>query len=152
MINEFICDEDLKIIKENIISQCCKFSTVIENNESLFYENYTKMRTKQSITAAILSAFKPNQKYGSLTCKEIKYGLGMYQPELSNDKVIIHFYNYANSLNSNIIKKYILQYNYQSSLIKYFVILYNTDKKGNFINLVVRYISLKDNIDLEYIL
>ncbi len=143
-----ITSHDLTIIKDKILVQCSKYIDMLQNQKDLFYYNYTKKRRKPSLTAAILSAFIPNNYYGTLFCNEIKYGLGLYQPELSNDNVIIHIYNSTNSLDSGLIKEYVKKYNNDISTKKYIIIIYNSDEKGNLYSLSLKFISLNgDNYE-----
>ena len=65
-------DKIIEIIK----NQCRRYQAWEEQSGTLFYEPYTKMRQKYSVTAAILSGFAPGKfQIEGITSADLNYGL-----------------------------------------------------------------------------
>lgn len=110
---DLITEEQKRRIVNLMLTNDYEFSNITKSNPNLFYSNYAYNRNGHQHTYAIISAFKEETKIDGMRVREIKYGLNskMSQPELYNDKIIIHIYNKRYGEKSDLVKEYCKKYN-----------------------------------------
>lgn len=126
-ILSFITQVQLVEIIHIIKDRCERFHNV----DDLFYEPYTCMRAKHSLTSAVISGFSP--KYLSiegLNSKDVYYGIGdqMSQPEISSEKAVFQIYSDGATLENQVIKDRCAKYNSDNTPPIFFVIQYKANK------------------------
>lgn len=101
MIDQLLTNQQKSKIIEIIKSQCRRFQSIEKQYDDLFYEPYSNMRHKHSVTAAIISGFAPGKfQIEGITSKDLNYGLQdkLVQPELSCEKGVFHIYSDGSDL------------------------------------------------------
>lgn len=118
-------NEIIAVIKD----RCNRFRTV----ENLFYEPYTCMRAKHTLTSAVISGFSPDDlEIEGLSSTNVFYGIGnkMAQPEISNENAIFQIYSDGASLDNQVIKDRCSDYNSDSTPPIFFIIRYKANRKN----------------------
>ena len=94
-LNDYITENQIDRIIYTIRTVCMKYKSIDIQLQNLFYEPYTNMRKKHSITSAIISAFSPKAcDIPGLHSTDLCYGLNnmLSQPELISNNAVIQFY------------------------------------------------------------
>ncbi|MBP3272475.1 MAG: hypothetical protein J6M17_09670 [Ruminococcus sp.] len=128
-ILNYLTQDQLDEIIEVIKDRCNRFRTV----EDLFYEPYTCMRAKHTLTSAVISGFSPNDlEIEGLSSKNVFYGIGnkMAQPEISNENAIFQIYSDGASLENQVIKDRCADYNSDNTPPIFFIIRYKANRKN----------------------
>lgn len=113
-LSGFITDSQIQEIICTILNACIKYREFNKQCKDLFYEPYTTMRKKFSVTSAVLSAFSPIQCHiTGFSVRNIYYGLHnqLAQPELMSDNAVLQIYSNGSDLKSNPIKENSKKYN-----------------------------------------
>lgn len=111
-----------------------RFSLMEKEHANLFYDGYSGYRKSHSYTHAIISAFRKETIIDGFIIEEISYGLndGMRQPELHNDKIILHVYNSDCGFSSQVFKRNCKKYNCNINQFPiYGCIVFSKNKNGN---------------------
>ena len=151
MINELLKKVDIIAVKQKIIEQCQKCQSISYDIKNICYEPYSKFRKGHFNNFVVISAFRPNDEIGNFKCRIKYYGIGQCQPELYNENIILHFYNYTNPLDSALINEYIEKYNIDNSSIKYFIIRFKVSSDYILEKLDVIYIPYNSRENEEII-
>ena len=139
MIDQLLTDQQEDKIIEIIKNQCRRYQAWEEQSGTLFYEPYTKMRQKYSVTAAILSGFAPGQfQIEGITSADLNYGLngGLAQPELSCESGIFHIYSDGSNLKGKKIAERCKEMNSSINSPPVFFLLIVTVSEGGQLNRV----------------
>lgn len=111
-LNDLITENQKIRIVDIIRNQCRLYAEMERAFENIYYERYMIMRKKHDLTGAVISGFRPDStKIEGFVISEIKYGIGYWQPELTNRNAIMHIYSNTNHLNSKMIKQNCKRYN-----------------------------------------
>lgn len=101
MVEELLTQQQCDLIVDIIKARCGRFKTFENQYGDLFYEPYTRMRHKHTVTSAIISGFAPGCfDIAGITSADLSYGLcdKMSQPELSCEKGVFHIYSDSSDL------------------------------------------------------
>ena len=101
MVEELLTLQQKFQIVEIIKDRCKRFQFFENQYENLFYEPYTQMRHKHTVTSAIISGFAPGKFHiNGITSEDLNYGLNdkLVQPELHCQKGIFHIYSDGSDL------------------------------------------------------
>ena len=101
MVDTLLTDSQKEQIVKIIRTQCNRFQTFENQFESLFYDPYTQMRHKHTVTSAIISGFAPGRfQIDGISSVDLNYGLHdkLVQPELYCEKGIFHIYSDGSDL------------------------------------------------------
>lgn len=134
MLEQLLTKEQQDGIVSIIKNQCERFALFETQFENLFYEPYTKIRKKHSLTSAVISGFAPDRlNLEGITVVNLNYGLHnrLSQPELSCENGIFHVYSSGSDLNGKKIYERCNQYNSNIELSPlFFLIVFYVSKKG----------------------
>ena len=110
---DLITEEQRAQIINLIIQKDNRYAKMESDYDDLFYAGYAYNRRPHSYTYAIISVFTSNTKIKDMTVNEIFYGNynKMRQPELRNNKVILHICNSDCGFKSDIFKHNCSEYN-----------------------------------------
>lgn len=125
--------------KKQIISiierNCYRFKTIQAQTESLFYEPYTEMRQKYSVTSAIISGFAPGRyDIRGISSSTVYYGLNnkLAQPELKCENGYFQIYSNGSDLKGAVIKERCQLYNHNLETTPvFFLLVVTVSKKGD---------------------
>lgn len=101
MINRLLTTQQEYEIVAIIKRQCQRFQKLKNQYDSLFYEPYTQMRHKHTVTSAIISGFASGRfQIEGITSIDLKYGLNnmLVQPELTCKNGVFHIYSDGSNL------------------------------------------------------
>lgn len=136
-ISEYISDSQVNEIIKIISNACTKYRAYDKKFKNLFYEPYTTMRKKYTVTSAVISAFSPKFcNIDGFTSRDIRYGLhnAMAQPELVSQNVILQIYSNGSDLKGKPIKKQSALHNQSMSNKPIFMIIVFTVNKGGILS------------------
>lgn len=120
-----------------ITERCRRFKAFEQQFSSLFYDPYTTMRKKHTLTSAVISGFAPNDDgeeiIDGITSTTIYYGRNnkMAQPELRTENAVFHVYSDGASQKTDVVKTRCELYN--SDLSKppiFLLVIFRASKKG----------------------
>lgn len=121
-----------------IADRCMRFKSFEQQYGSLFYDPYTTMRKKHTLTSAVISGFAPNNDgeeiISGVTSTTIYYGTNdkMAQPELRTENAVFHIYSDGASQKTNVVKTRCSLYNSDFSTTPIFLlIIFRASKKGD---------------------
>lgn len=135
MIDNILPPDLEQVIVDTIKKQCLRYREYEKYGESLFYEPYTKIRKKHSLTAAVLSGFCPKWfKVDGVEVKDLKYGRNnmLFQPELITKSAVIQIYsNGAKPLQNQLVQERCKTYNgSEHTGLRFLIIQFSVDKNG----------------------
>lgn len=134
---KYINSAQQEAIVDIITERCRRYKALEQQSSSLFYDPYTTMRIKHTLTSAVISGFAPNNDgreiIDGVTSTTIFYGLGnrMAQPELRTKNAVFHIYSDGASQNTDVVKTRCKLYN--SDLSKppiFLLVIFRASKKG----------------------
>lgn len=134
-INEYINLSQQKEIVRIIVDRCRRFKALEQQYTSLFYEPYTVMRKKHTLTSAVISGFAPKNDgeeiIDGITSTTIYYGQNMAQPELRTHNAIFHIYSDSASQKTAVVQDRCKLYNSNLSNPPIFLlIIFKASKSG----------------------
>lgn len=128
-LNDFLTNEQIIAIRDIIIEQCNYYREHAVQLDRVCYAPYMLSRQQYAFTGVVLSGFPPNTNaIPGMTINEVKYGCGLYQPELIGENIVLNIYNGGNPLNSQYIQAQCARYNADLNARPLFgCILFETD-------------------------
>ena len=153
-INDLLTENQRYKIVELILKNDEEYSNLTNSHQNLFYNNYAYNRNSHQHTYAIISAFNVNTEINGLKIKEINYGLHskMVQPELYNEKIIMHIYSKDSDTKSKIKKEYCRRYNSNNNPPIYAYILFTRGKNGRIKNIELQLLDSNANQTESFIM
>lgn len=137
MIGDLLTKTQIEQIVNVIEDRCRRFRSFEYQYESLFYEPYTTMRHKHTVTSAVISGFAPGQCHiEGITSRDLNYGLNdkLCQPELRCANGVFHIYSNGSDLKGKKIKERSKEYNFDITKTPlFFIIVVYIDQDGYFI-------------------
>ena len=134
MVDELLTPKQEEQIVNIIKERCSWFQKVERENRGLYYEPYTKMRHKHSVTSAILSGFAPGVvNIEGITSEDLRYGLdgNLVQPELHCQNGTFHIYSNGSNLKGMKITERCKELNSDlSSMPLFFLVIVHVSKAG----------------------
>ncbi len=136
-IYNYINAAQQKAIIKIITERCRRFRSFEQKYSSLFYDPYTTMRKKHTLTSAVISGFAPNNEeeiIDGVTSTTIYYGRydKMAQPELKTENAVFHVYSDGASQKTNVVKTRCKLYNSDLSTTPIFLlVIFRASKKGD---------------------
>lgn len=151
---DLITQEQKAKIVELMLENDFKFTKFVNSSSDLFYNNYAYNRSSHQHTYAIISAFNVNTEIEGLKIREISYGLHskMVQPELYNEKIIMHIYSKDSDTKSKIKKEYCRRYNSNNNPPIYAYILFTRGKNGRIKNIELQLLDSNANQTESFIM
>lgn len=144
-IFDYITSQQLSSIIEIIKNRCDQFNKF----DSLFYEPYTTMRKKHSLTLAVISGFSPDDMdIKGLKTQNVYYGLNdkMAQPEIHCKNAVIQIYSDGSKLNNYIIKTRCEEYNQDTQKPIFFIVRFTANKKNVLKSIDICFLDSEANI------
>ncbi len=142
MIESLLTKTQQEQIIKTIQSQCLRYQSFERQAEALYYEPYTNIRKKYSVTSAVISGFAPGRcKIDEVTVSDLNYGLQgkLSQPELYSANGVFHIYSDGSDLKGKRIKELSERYNGDlSSTPVFFLIVFSADKEGQLNKIEIR--------------
>ena len=136
MIESLLTKTQQEQIIKTIQSQCLRYQSFERQAEALYYEPYTNIRKKYSLTSAVISGFAPGRcKIDEVTVSDLNYGLQgkLSQPELNN------VMSKLKKLLGKRIKELCERFNGDlSSTPVFFLIVFSADKEGQLNKIEIR--------------
>ena len=133
-VSTYLTDLQIEEIVKTISNTCIRYRAYDKQFKDLFYEPYTTMRKKASVTSAVISAFSPDRCHISgFTSQDIYYGLHnqLTQPELISDSVVLQIYSNGSDLKGKPIKEKSELYNRDLTTLPIFmIIVFSASKEG----------------------
>lgn len=133
-LSRYITDSQVKEIVDTILKACLKYRAFDKQYKNVFYEPYTTMRKKTSVTSAVISAFSPMYCHiNGFTSQDIYYGLHgrLAQPELISNNVVLQIYSDGSDLKGNPIKERAKIYNQDLNTKPIFMlVVFFSNKEG----------------------
>lgn len=133
-LSTYLTDRQIQEINNTIVNACIRYRAYDKQFGTLFYEPYTVMRKKNTVTTAVISAFSPEVcNISGFTSKDINYGAHgkLSQPELTSDNAIIQIYSNGSDLKGNPIKERSATYNQDlSGKPLFMIVVFSVDKDG----------------------
>lgn len=142
---KYITQSQIDCIISKIKERCNKF----RDFDDLFYEPYSKMRKKHSLTLAVISAFSPRDlDIKGLSCEDVNYGINdkMSQPELRSKNAIFHIYSDSADLKNKLIKSRCEEYNMNDETPIFFAMQFSVNGNGYLKELYVHYFDNKAQV------
>lgn len=151
---DLITQEQKAKIVELMLENDFKFTKFVNSSSDLFYCNYAYNRSSHQHTYAIISAFNVNTEIKGLKIREISYGLHskMVQPELYNEKIIMHIYSKDSDTKSKIKKEYCRRYNSDNNPPIYAYILFTRGKNERIKNIELQLLDVNANQTESFIM
>ena len=151
---DLITQEQKAKIVELMLENDFKFTKFVNSSSDLFYSNYAYNRSSHQHTYAIISAFNVNTEIKGLKIREISYGLHskMVQPELYNEKIIMHIYSKDSDTKSKIKKEYCRRYNSDNNPPIYAYILFTRGKNERIKNIELQLLDVNANQTESFIM
>lgn len=151
---DLITEEQKVRIVNLMLENDFRFTNFVNSSSDLFYSNYAYNRNSHQHTYAIISAFKENTEIEGLKIKEINYGLHskMVQPELHNEKIIMHIYSKDSDTKSKIKKEYCRRYNSDNNPPIYAYILFTRGRNGRIKNIELQLLDANANPTESFIM
>lgn len=147
-----LTSEQKKQIIVVIERSCYRFKTIQAQTESLFYEPYTEMRQKYSVTSAIISGFAPGRyDIRGISSSTIFYGLNnkLAQPELKCESGYFQIYSNGSDLKGTVIKERCQLYNCNLDTTPVFFLLVVTVSKNGDLKKIEICLPNKDGIIID---
>ena len=138
-------NEIVRVIKE----QCKGFRVFKQKQNDLFYEPYTHMRHKYTVTSAVISGFAPGRNnIDGITCEDLNYGLNdnLIQPELTCENGVFHIYSNGSDLKGKKIIERCREMNADLSTTPvFFMIIVHVTKEGILNKIEIRLPDINNN-------
>ena len=132
-VDDYLTKVQQQEITTIIAERCRRFRSFEKQFDSLFFEPYTVMRHKHTLTSAVLSGFAPNAfNIDGITSETVNYGLQdkLAQPELKTQNAVFQIYSNGSDLKGNLIKRRCEALNGEDSCgqIFFLIVFYATGK------------------------
>ena len=132
-IDDYLTKTQQQQIAAVIGERCRRFRSFEKQFYALFFEPYTVMRHKHTLTSAVLSGFAPNAlKIDGITSETVNYGLQdkLAQPELKTQNAVFQIYSNGSDLKGNLIQKRCQEFNGKDACgpIFFLIVFYATGK------------------------
>lgn len=132
----WLTDDQIEAIVSILTKQCHRIE---DRNQKLnveypdLYDELYYTGRRHSDTGAVYAGFTETTEIPDMKVHRVKYGHGLWQPELHSDTAVIQLYNSGAGkiLDSDEIRNKCKQYNYVGSQKKYGAIQFRTSKKGH---------------------